>query len=62
MAQRRSWLPRRRYEMVPVDEVFSEDELLELQKTKRELADTIITADNNLIGILSREDLERLLS
>ena len=39
-----------------------EEKVLELQETKRELADAIITADNSLIGTLSREDLERLLS
>jgi SNF2 family DNA or RNA helicase len=39
-----------------------EEKVLELQGTKRELADAIITADNSLIGTLSREDLERLLS
>ena len=39
-----------------------EEKVLELQETKRALADAIITADNSLIGTLSREDLERLLS
>jgi len=39
-----------------------EEKVLELQETKRELADAIITADNSLIGTLTREDLERLLS
>jgi SNF2 family DNA or RNA helicase len=39
-----------------------EEKVLELQEGKRELADAIITADNSLIGTLTREDLERLLS
>ena len=36
--------------------------MLELQNTKRELADAIINADNSLIRGLTREDLELLLS
>ncbi|HKP85304.1 MAG TPA: DEAD/DEAH box helicase [Blastocatellia bacterium] len=39
-----------------------EEKVLELQKTKRELADAIINADNSLIRTLGREDLELLLS
>jgi len=39
-----------------------EEKVLELQKTKRDLADSIITADSSLIKTLSREDLELLLS
>jgi superfamily II DNA or RNA helicase len=39
-----------------------EEKVLELQKTKRALADAILSADNNLIRDLSREDLEMLLS
>ncbi len=39
-----------------------EEKILELQRTKRDLADAIITADNSLIRTLSREDLELLLS
>jgi len=39
-----------------------EERVLELQKSKRELADAIINADNSLIGGLKREDLELLLS
>ena len=39
-----------------------EEKVLELQKTKRELADAIINADNSLIRSLGREDLELLLS
>lgn len=39
-----------------------EEKVLALQKTKRDLADAIITADNSLIGGLGREDLELLLS
>jgi hypothetical protein len=38
-----------------------EEKVLELQKTKRALADSILNADNSLIGNLSREDLELLL-
>ena len=36
--------------------------MLELQQTKRELADAILSADNSLIRTLKREDLELLLS
>jgi SNF2 family DNA or RNA helicase len=39
-----------------------EEKVLELQKTKRDLADAIINADNSLIRDLGREDLELLLS
>ncbi|MGH7847903.1 MAG: helicase-related protein, partial [Candidatus Binatia bacterium] len=39
-----------------------EEKVLELQKTKRDLADAIITADNSLIHNLTRDDLELLLS
>jgi hypothetical protein len=39
-----------------------EEKVLELQKSKRELADAIIGEDNRLIGTLQREDLELLLS
>ncbi|HZZ41889.1 MAG TPA: DEAD/DEAH box helicase [Tepidisphaeraceae bacterium] len=39
-----------------------EEKVLELQQTKRDLADAIITADNALLSKLGREDLERLLS
>jgi len=39
-----------------------EEKVLELQQTKRELADAIINADNSLIRTLGREDLELLLS
>lgn len=39
-----------------------EEKVLELQQTKRDLADAIINADNSLIRNLSREDLELLLS
>jgi SNF2 family DNA or RNA helicase len=38
-----------------------EEKVLELQRTKRDLADAIINADNSLIGNLKREDLELLL-
>jgi superfamily II DNA or RNA helicase len=39
-----------------------EEKVLELQKTKLELADAIINADNSLIAGLTREHLELLLS
>lgn len=39
-----------------------EEKVLELQNTKRDLADAIINADNSLIRSLGREDLELLLS
>jgi hypothetical protein len=39
-----------------------EEKVLELQKTKRELADAIINADNSLIRSLDRKDLDLLLS
>jgi hypothetical protein len=39
-----------------------EEKVLELQKSKRDLADAIIGEDNRLIGTLQREDLELLLS
>ena len=39
-----------------------EQKVLELQKTKRDLADAIITADNRTLATLKREDLELLLS
>ena len=39
-----------------------EEKVLELQKTKRNLADEILTADNSVLSNLKREDLEMLLS
>jgi superfamily II DNA or RNA helicase len=48
------------YRLVARDTV--EEKVLELQKTKRALADAIINADNSLIRGLGREDLELLLS
>ncbi|MFN0111536.1 MAG: SNF2-related protein [Blastocatellia bacterium] len=39
-----------------------EEKVLELQNTKRDLADAIINADNSLIRSLGKEDLELLLS
>ena len=48
------------YRLIARDTV--EEKVLELQQTKRALADAIITADNSLIRNLSREDLELLLS
>jgi superfamily II DNA or RNA helicase len=48
------------YRLVARDTV--EEKILELQKSKRELADAIIQADKSLLATLSREDLELLLS
>jgi len=48
------------YRLIARDTV--EEKVLELQQTKRDLADAIITADNSLIHSLTREDLELLLS
>ena len=39
-----------------------EEKVIELQKTKRDLADAIITADNSLIRSLTKEDLSLLLT
>jgi SNF2 family DNA or RNA helicase len=39
-----------------------EEKILELQAQKRDLADAILTADGGLLGQLTREDLELLLS
>jgi superfamily II DNA or RNA helicase len=48
------------YRIIARDTV--EEKVLELQKSKRDLADAIINADNSLIRNLGREDLELLLS
>jgi SNF2 family DNA or RNA helicase len=48
------------YRLITRDTV--EQKVLELQKTKRDLADAVITADNRTLATLSREDLELLLS
>jgi superfamily II DNA or RNA helicase len=48
------------YRLIARDTV--EEKVLELQKTKRDLAASIISADNSLIRNLRREDLELLLS
>jgi len=48
------------YRLIARDTV--EEKVLELQATKRELADAIINADNSLIRSLGREDLDLLLS
>jgi len=48
------------YRIIAKDTV--EEKVLELQQTKRDLADAIINADNNLIRNLAKEDLELLLS
>jgi SNF2 family DNA or RNA helicase len=48
------------YRVITRDTV--EEKVLELQQSKRDLADAIISADNSLLHNLSREDLELLLS
>jgi len=48
------------YRLIARDTV--EEKVLELQQTKRELADAIINADNSLIRNLAKEDLDLLLS
>jgi SNF2 family DNA or RNA helicase len=48
------------YRLIARDTV--EEKVLQLQRSKRQLADAIITADNALIRDLGREDLELLLS
>jgi len=48
------------YRLIARDTV--EEKVLELQRTKRELADAIITEDNRFLGNLRREDLEILFS
>jgi superfamily II DNA or RNA helicase len=48
------------YRIVATDTV--EEKILELQKTKRDLADAIVGAENSLIRQMTREDLELLLS
>ncbi len=48
------------YRLIAKDTV--EEKVLELQKSKRDLADAILGEDNSLIRDLGREDLELLLS
>lgn len=48
------------YRLIAKDTV--EEKVLQLQETKRDLADAIINADNSLIRNLGKEDLELLLS
>jgi superfamily II DNA or RNA helicase len=48
------------YRLIARDTV--EEKIIELQKTKRALADSIIGAENSLLGGLQRQDLELLLS
>jgi SNF2 family DNA or RNA helicase len=48
------------YRLIAKDTV--EEKVLELQKSKRDLADAILNADNSLIRDLKKEDLELLLS
>jgi len=47
------------YRLIAKDTV--EDKVLELQQTKREIADAIINQDNSLIRNLNPEDLAVLL-
>lgn len=48
------------YRLIAKDTV--EEKVLELQKSKRDLADAILSEDNSLLKNLTREDLELLLS
>jgi SNF2 family DNA or RNA helicase len=48
------------YRLIARDTV--EEKVLELQRTKRDLADAIVTGNNSLIKTLTREDLQLLLS
>jgi len=48
------------YSLIARDTV--EEKVLELQQSKRRLAEAIIRADSSLIGNLTREDLVELLS
>ena len=48
------------YRLIAKDTV--EEKVLQLQQSKKDLAEAIISADNNLIRTLGREDLELLLS
>ncbi|MGA2231842.1 MAG: DEAD/DEAH box helicase [Tepidisphaeraceae bacterium] len=48
------------YRLITRDTV--EQKVLDLQKTKRDLADAVITADNRTLATLKKEDLELLLS
>jgi SNF2 family DNA or RNA helicase len=48
------------YRLIARDTV--EEKVLQLQNTKRDLADAIVNADNGVIRNLGREDLELLLS
>ncbi|MFI5379084.1 MAG: DEAD/DEAH box helicase [Tepidisphaerales bacterium] len=48
------------YRIIAKDTV--EEKVLQLQQSKRDLADAIINADNSLIRTLGRDDLELLLS
>ncbi len=48
------------YRLIARDTV--EEKVLDLQKTKRDLASAIISQDNSVIKNLQKEDLELLLS
>ena len=47
------------YRLIAQDTI--EEKVLQLQQTKRDLADSIITADNSVIRDLTRDDLDMLL-
>jgi SNF2 family DNA or RNA helicase len=48
------------YRLIAKDTV--EEKVLQLQESKRDLADAILTEDNSVMRSLRREDLELLLS
>jgi superfamily II DNA or RNA helicase len=48
------------YRLIAKDTV--EEKILDLQRTKRDLADAILNADNSVIGNLTRDDFDMLLS
>jgi len=48
------------YRLIAKDTV--EEKVVQLQATKRELADAIINADNSIISTLGKDDLQLLLS
>ena len=48
------------YRLIARDTV--EEKILELQKTKRDLAEAIVSADDNVLRNLTAEDLEMLLA
>ncbi len=48
------------YRLISRDTV--EEKILELQRTKRQLADAILTSNRSLLSELTAEDLRQLLS